>query len=114
LSLSLVGVYCLLWQTVSEQTREIGVRLAMGARRSDIIRAVLIRGSIISLAGIVLGLLASFVITRFMKDLLFDISPTDPLTFTVVPLLVFSMSLMACLIPARRAASVDAVIVLRD
>jgi predicted permease len=106
LVLGSVGIYAVISYVVSQRTREIGVRMALGAGRGDISRMVLKEGLGLALAGIGVGLLGAFAVTRLMMALLFDVSPTDPLTFTAVPALLATIALFASWIPAQRAASV--------
>src|SRR6185295_2957081 len=96
-----------------QQTREIGVRVALGANRSALLMMVLGKGLRMTAAGIGLGLLGSFLLARFLRSLLFGVGQTDPLTFTVVPLLSLLAAVLACVIPARRAIKVDPLIALR-
>jgi ABC-type antimicrobial peptide transport system permease subunit len=106
LVLGSVGIYAVISYVVSQRTREIGVRMALGAGRSDISRMVLKEGIGLALTGIVVGLAGAFAVTRLMKALLFDVSPADPLTFVAVPALLATIALFASWVPAQRAASV--------
>ena len=106
LILGSVGIYAVISYVVSQRTREIGVRMALGAGRRDISRMVLKEGLGLALAGIGLGLLGAFAVTRLMLALLFDVSPTDPATFAAVPALLAVIALFASWLPAQRAASV--------
>jgi putative ABC transport system permease protein len=106
LVLGSVGIYAVISYVVSQRTREIGVRMALGAGRGDISRMVLKEGLGLALTGIGLGLLGAFVVTRLMLALLFDVSPTDPATFAAVPTLLAVIALFASWLPAQRAASV--------
>ncbi|HEV7509922.1 MAG TPA: ABC transporter permease [Thermoanaerobaculia bacterium] len=105
--LGTVGIYGVISYVVSQRTREIGVRMALGAARGDIARMVLREGLFISLAGIVLGLLGAFAVTRLLIALLFDTSPLDPGVFAAVPVLLAAVALLASWLPAERAASVE-------
>jgi putative ABC transport system permease protein len=111
--LALVGIYGVIGYSVAERTQEIGIRLAMGAERSDVLRLVLIRGLALAGSGIVIGLAASFALTRLLGSLLYHVSATDPLTFTSGSLLFLAVAVAASLFPARRATRVDPVVALR-
>jgi macrolide transport system ATP-binding/permease protein len=108
-----VGIYGLLSHTVTERTREMGIRLACGAQPRDLFKLVLGQGMLLTLVGLVAGVAASFALTRLMARLLFGVSPTDPLTFAAIPLLLAVVALLACCVPARRATRMNPLVVLR-
>lgn len=112
--LAAVGLYGVLAENVSQRTREIGIRTALGARQSEILMLVLRQGMTFVLAGMGIGLGGAFMFTRLLRSQLYEVGPLDPLTFTVVPLLLASVALLACWLPARRAAQVDPMVALRD
>jgi predicted permease len=111
--LALIGVYGVMSYLVSLQTHEIGIRMALGANRAQILRLVLSQGCKLTVTGVIIGVAASFALTRFMSTLLFGLSPTDPLTFSAVAVLLTAVALAATYIPAQRATRVDPLIALR-
>jgi predicted permease len=113
LLLAVIGVYGVVSYLVGRRTHEIGIRIALGAQQRDILCIVLGEGGKMALVGIVIGLAASLVVTRFMATMLFGVSATDPLTFVVVAFILLSVTLLACWIPARRAMRVDPMVALR-
>jgi len=113
LILATVGIYGVMSYAVTERTHEIGVRMALGARRGDVLRSVVAQGARRAGAGIVLGLLGALFVTRFLSTLLFDIHPTDAITFAAVAALLAADALVASYIPARRATRIDPMRALR-
>jgi putative ABC transport system permease protein len=105
--LAAFGLYSVLAYTVAQRTHEIGVRMALGAERRDILRLMLRQGVTLVAPGLALGLLGAGVATRALRSMLFGVGPTDPLTFTAITLLVATVALLACYLPARRATKVD-------
>jgi predicted permease len=108
-----VGIYGVIAYSVTQRTREIGIRVALGASRSAILRWVLKQGMILTVAGIAVGLIGAFLLTRLLRSLLFGIGPTDILTYGVLAILLTLVALIACYVPARRATKVDPLIALR-
>jgi putative ABC transport system permease protein len=113
LLIAATGIGGVIALTVSQRTHEIGLRMAIGARPRDILRMVLAQGLGLAAMGIGLGLLGAFVFTSILKGLLYEVAPTDPTTFFMVPLVLVLAAFVACLLPARRAAGVDPMIALR-
>ena len=109
-----IGIYGVLSYVVGQRTKEIGVRMALGARRGDVLRAFLRDGARMTLIGIALGGIAALALTRLMSSILFEVKPADPLTFGGVAVLLSMIALLACYIPARRAASLDPMQALRS
>jgi ABC-type antimicrobial peptide transport system permease subunit len=114
LLLSSVGLYAVMSNLVAQRTREFGIRVALGARDSDLLKLVARQGFILTLGGIALGLLCSFALTKTLTSLLFEVSPTEPAVFIVIPMLLTVVALGACLVPARRAMKTDPMVALRQ
>jgi putative ABC transport system permease protein len=112
-ALSLVGLYAVVSHSVAERTREMGLRLALGASPGALLRLVLIEGLSLAATGVVLGLVGAFLTTQLMSAMLFGVAPHDAFTFVVVPLLLFFAAAAGCLVPARRAMRVDPIVALR-
>jgi ABC-type antimicrobial peptide transport system permease subunit len=113
LVLAAVGIYGVMSYAVAQRTHEIGVRVALGAEASDILRQVVRQGMLPAVIGIATGIAGAWGTTRFLSSLLFGVRPTDPTTFTLVPVLLAAVGVLACLLPARRATKVDPVVSLR-
>jgi ABC-type antimicrobial peptide transport system permease subunit len=113
LLLASVGIYGVISYLVGRRTHEFGVRLALGAQCSDIVRLVLIHGMKMALAGLALGLIAALGLTRLMSEMLYGVSATDPAIFSLIALLLTAMALLACVGPARRATRVDPLVAVR-
>ena len=112
--LAVVGVYSVLSYLVTQHTREIGIRLALGAQRFDVVRLVLRQGAVVGVLGLVIGMVGAFALTRLLSTLLFDVKSYDALTFAGASALLFLVVLVASYVPARRTARVDPMVALRQ
>jgi ABC-type antimicrobial peptide transport system permease subunit len=113
LVLGAVGIYGVLSFLVANRTREIGIRMALGAQKGDVLRSVIGEGAKLTLAGIALGLAGAFAVMRILSGELYGVNATDPLTFSSVAILIGLVALCACYVPARRAMRVDPMVALR-
>ena len=113
LLLAAIGMYGVMACIVGQRTHEIGVRMSLGAQAHQVLRMVLCQGMRLVVIGICLGLAGSLALTRLLRSLLYEISPADPLSFAVVPILLATVTLLACWLPARRAAKVNPMVALR-
>jgi len=111
--LTALGLYGVLTFSVARRTREIGIRVALGAQRRDVFRLVMTRGIVLVAIGVLIGLGASYAFGRMMSSLLFGVEPTNPLTLVIVSLALIAVALLACYLPARRATRVDPLEALR-
>jgi putative ABC transport system permease protein len=107
-------VYGVISYVGAERSHEVGIRMALGAQRVDVTRLFIKQGMTLVLSGVALGLLGAFALTRVMAGLLYEVSANDPLTFVGVALLLSSIALLACYLPARRASRLDPVVALRQ
>jgi putative ABC transport system permease protein len=113
LALASVGLYGVMAYSVSERSREIGIRMALGAERRDVLKLIVAQGMTLTLIGIGVGLAAALALTRLMRSLLFEVSVTDPSTFAGLAALLSVVAMLACYLPARRATKVDPMVALK-
>jgi len=113
LVMALVGIYGVMAYSVTRRTRDIGIRMALGAQRREVIAATVREGMAIALAGIAAGVVAALALTRLIASQLYDVKPNDPWTFAIVTLVLAATSLLACLGPASRASRIDPILALR-
>jgi putative ABC transport system permease protein len=114
LTLAIVGLYGLISFGVTQRTRELGVRVALGARRTDILGLVVGEGMRLAMAGILIGIAGAFAGTRLLTGMLYQVGVTDAMTFAIVPLILFVTAVLANYLPARRAARIDPVVALQS
>jgi predicted permease len=114
LTLAVIGTYGVMAYLVNQGTREIGIRIALGATQQDIVRLIVMKGLVLALCGVAFGVGGAFAGSRLMRSLLFGVTPSDPLTFVVISLLLTLITLLASYIPAHRAARIDPIVSLRD
>jgi putative ABC transport system permease protein len=113
LVMAAVGLYGVMSYAVMHRTREIGIRMALGAQTGDVVKLIVRQGLTLTITGLTIGLAAAFGVTRLLSGMLFGVGATDPLTFTAVALLLAFIALLACWIPALRATKVDPALTLR-
>ena len=117
--LAAIGLFGVLAYTVSQRTHEIGIRMALGANRTSVMKMIVVQGMVLVAIGVALGLAGAYVLTRYLeswinlKEMLFGVKASDPVTYTVIALLLSVVALIACYLPARRATKVDPLVALR-
>jgi putative ABC transport system permease protein len=114
LVMAVVGLYAVMAVSVAQRTHELGIRVALGAQRCDVIGLVLRQGMKLAGLGVVIGLAGAWALSRVLTTLLYEVKPTDPLTFLAVPVLLIAVAILACWLPARQAARVDPITALRQ
>jgi predicted permease len=112
--LASIGIYAVMSYVVSQRTQEVGIRIALGAQRADVLKLIIGHSLKVTVAGVVIGLIGALVVTRFLEGLLFDVKPFDPKVFALISALITAVGLLACYVPARRATKVDPLVALRD
>ncbi|MGH9344633.1 MAG: ABC transporter permease, partial [Terriglobia bacterium] len=113
LTLATIGIYGVMAFSVTQRTHEIGIRMALGAQKNDVFKMVVGRGIKLALIGVAIGICGALALTRFLSSLLYSVTPTDPITFIVVSVILIGVALLGCYVPARRAANVDPMVALR-
>ena len=112
--LAAIGTYGVIAYSVTQRTPEFGLRMALGAQRLDVLRLVLIQAAKLVLSGTAIGVILALVLARALKSLIYEVSPTDPLTFTAIGIAIIAVAIFACYIPARKATEADPMIALRS